>query len=304
LEPGKGGCYIDCTLGGGGYLVAIACRIGPQGSLLGLDRDRAAIEHVRGRVNKDGMPRISLVQKDFKYIREAAQDFLGREPEASFQGIVFDLGLASAQLEDADSGISFRKNGPLDMRFDRTNKEESGQTARQVVNKYPEEKLAGIIREYGQERFARRIAGRIAQERKQRTIKTTGELTEIIRRAVPAAYRHSRIHFATRTFQALRIEVNQELESLRAALPAGLELLAPGGRCVVVSYHSLEDKIVKDHFKYESRECVCPPELPECRCGHRPAVRRLTKKVVRPGQAEIAQNPRSRSAKLRAVEKL
>lgn len=303
LDPQPGGKFIDCTLGGGGYARALAQRVGDKGFVVGLDRDQSAIDHAQSEVRALGLSNIFLIKKDFRDIKKAAAEAVEGRIEGCFSGAVFDLGLSSAQLNDSGTGMSFLREGPLNMRFDRTSREESGQTAGNIVNKYPEKRLAALLREYGQEKFAGRIAKQIASERRQAPIDTTFRLVEIIRKAVPANYAHSRLHFATRTFQALRIEVNQELDSLKEALPQALELLGPGGRLVVISYHSLEDRIVKDFFKKESRDCLCPPEAPECHCGHIGQIKRLTKKVVKPSEEEIAANPRARSAKLRVAEK-
>jgi 16S rRNA (cytosine1402-N4)-methyltransferase len=304
LKPLLGGRYLDCTLGGGGYAFAISEIIGPEGLVIGLDRDSAAIDYVKQECQKRGVNNILVFQSNFSKLDEALKSVLEGEVGEILDGIVFDLGLSSAQLSNPDYGMSFLQEGPLDMRFDRASEEETKQTAANIINRYPETRLKRLIQEYGEEKYAGRITRAIIEQRRQKPIQTTGELRELIRQAVPAAYRHGRIDAATRTFQALRIEVNRELDSLKEALPKTIQALKPGGRLVVVSYHSLEDRIVKRFLRQESRQCLCPPEAPECRCGHEQAFRLLKRKVEKPQTGEVEANPRARSARLRAAEKL
>ena len=304
LNPRPGGKYIDCTLGGGGYTAAILERIKNIGLLISFDLDKKAINNAKKKFKQAiDNKNLILVNDNFKNLRAFAKKYYKKQQIAGFDGVVFDLGLSSDQLKDIDRGFSFQLDAPLNMNF------ESGRIApnligaAEIVNKHRQKDLEKIIREYGGERYAKRIAERIDAERQNKEIKTTKELVEIIRSAVPAAYRRKKIHFATKTFQALRIETNQELENLRAALPDALSLLKPGGRIVVISYHSLEDRIVKRFFKKESMACICPPEAPVCKCGHSPRLKIITRKIVAPAVEEIQINPRARSAKMRVAEK-
>ncbi len=297
-----GGIYIDCTLGGGGYARAIASTAGAEGKVIAIDLDEKAIEAARRRFAEEGLNNIILNHDNFSNLQEIFESAVASDRLDRVDGIVFDLGLSSDQLADRDRGFSFQLDAPLDMRFAQA--AGSGQrTTEYIINKYSEKELIRIIREYGEEKFAGSIARAIAAARKKTDIKTTGELLEIIRQAVPAGYTRGRIHFATRTFQALRIATNDEMGNLESALPQAVSLLCPGGRLAVVSYHSLEDRIVKRYFRQESRACVCPPETPICSCGHEPKLDILTKRPLKPGAEEISVNPRARSAKLRVVEK-
>ena len=219
-------------------------------------------------------------------------------------GVVMDLGLSSFQLDDQKRGFSFKNDAPLDMAF-AGEKNHNGTWTSEIVNQWSEDDLIKILKEYGEEKFAKRIAGRIVKRRKENPIKTTKELVEIIESAVPAFYRRDKkIHFATRTFQALRIATNDELQSLKQALESALEILEIGGRISVVSFHSLEDRIVKNFFREQARECICPKETPICICNHKPKLKIITKKPILPSESEVDKNPRSRSAKLRVAEKL
>lgn len=299
LAPKPGDDFIDCTLGGGGYTLALAAKIMPVGQVLAIDLDNRAIENLR---NKRGdLINIIIAHDNFKNLSQIVQNNWPKK-EKAFSGIVFDLGLSSDQLENRDRGFSIRLDAPLDMRFD--NSDQEALTAVKIVNSYKEERLADIFYHYGEEKYARRIARVIAISRKKSYIETTHQLVELIRTAVPISYTQGKIHFATKTFQALRIEVNQELENLKTALSAAVGMLKSGGRIAVVSFHSLEDRIVKDFFRTESRECVCPPEVPICRCGHQRQLKIITKKPVLPGTDEILNNPRARSAKMRIAEKI
>lgn len=284
------GRYIDCTLGAGGHASGILEGSRPGGQLLGLDRDPQAVEHAAVRL-APYKGRIFLRHCSYVDMRTYAQE-LGWE---HVDGILFDLGLSSMQLDNAERGFSFRLEGPLDMRFDPG----SDLTAADLVNNLPVEELAEIIWRFGDERQSRRIARAIVRAR---PLDTTTELAEVVS-AVAGRSRRG-LHPATKTFQALRIATNQELELLEQGLQIGLELLRPGGRMVVISFHSLEDRIVKRFFKRESQDCICPPETPLCVCDHKASLKVITGKPVRPGETEIEINPRARSAKLRIAERL
>ncbi len=289
LAVRPGADYIDATLGGGGHAAAILNET-RSGRLLALDRDADALRRAR-RALAPNARRATLVHASFTELAEVA-DSHGFRP---CDGILFDLGLSSDQLSDASRGFSFQLDGPLDMRFD-TSIETS---AADLVNELEEPELADLLFRYGEERRSRRIARAIVANR---PILTTHELAAVVTSAL--GRRAARIHPATRTFQALRIAVNDEIAGLQAALPQAIDLLAPGGRLAVISFHSIEDRVVKRLFRDESRDCICPPELPECRCEHRAKVRLVTRRPLRPGSTEERSNPRSRSAKLRVVERL
>ena len=303
LNPKSGNIIVDCTLGGGGYTLEIAKRIGGAGKVIAIDADEMAIENARLRqtsarqAGDNEMGNIILVNENFKNLQKII-DQVGVE---KVDGVVFDLGLSSAQLEDRSRGFSFNLDAPLDMKFGITNYELRITTTEEIINKFKQEELEKIIKEYGEEKYAGRIAKAIV---KNRPMRTTKELAETIMNAVPANYRHGRIHPATRTFQALRIATNDELNALQEALAQTVKILADKGRLVIISYHSLEDRIVKNFFKQEARRCICPPEVLQCVCGHQPQLKILTKKVITATDAEIKNNPRARSAKLRAAEKI
>lgn len=283
---------VDCTVGYGGHSRLILERIQPVGRLLGIDRDEAALDVARARLAGDGA-RLVLRQGDFRDLALTAR-------EAGFDrvdGVLFDLGVSSPQLDDPARGFSFRQDGPLDMRMDRR----SPLTAAQVVNESPVRDLAGLIRHLGGERWATRIARFIVDRRPMRT---TRELAAAVEAAIPKAAWPLDIHPATRTFQAVRMHVNDELGSLDQGLRGALEILSPRGRLVVIAFHSLEDRAVKRFLALESRDCICPAQQPVCTCGHRASLRILTRKPVRPSPAEMAANPRSRSARLRAAERI
>jgi len=303
LQPMPGGHFIDCTLGGGGYTQEIARLVGYNGKVLSIDLDPMAIENAKAKFKSAGLDNIVISNDNFRNLSQIISREFEREPDIRFDGIVFDLGLSSAQLEDRNRGFSFQDpTAPLKMGFGAST---AGKSAQDIVNEWKEEDLAKIIYEYGEERFARSIAKGIIKRRSSDPIKNVGELVEAIGGSVPAAYRNDRrIHFATRTFQALRIAENRELESLELVLPQAVRLLKSGGRIAVVTFHSLEDRIVKHYFKSESMGCICPPKMPVCGCGHQASLKILTKKAVGPTADEIKNNPRSRSAKLRAAEKI
>ncbi|MBI3953262.1 MAG: 16S rRNA (cytosine(1402)-N(4))-methyltransferase RsmH [Chloroflexi bacterium] len=286
LRPGER--YADATLGTGGHAEAML-RAGAR--VLALDADPEAVAAARGRLQGYGES-LTIVHASFGELVEAAE----AHGYAPLQGVLFDLGLSSLQLDEEHRGFSFRRDEPLDMRLDPTTQEV---TAADIVNSYPEGELARLLEEYGEERYSRRIARQIALAR---PLRTTGQLVAAVEAAVPGP--RGRLHPATRVFQALRIVVNHELEILESGLEQAVDLLAAGGRVVVIAYHSLEDRIVKEFLRRESQDCLCPPGILVCQCGHRAALRLLTKKVVEPSAEEVRANPRSRSARLRAAARL
>ena len=288
------GIYVDCTMGGGGHSVALADRLGPSGCLVGIDQDPAALQ--AGRLRLTGVrPTVHVVQGNFREIG-AVLDQLGI---GQVDGILFDLGVSSHQIDLPQRGFSYMNNGPLDMRMN----PEQSLTAQEIVNTYPEKELARVIFEYGEERWARRIAKFIVEARRNRLLTTTFELVELIAAAIPAAARRQGPHPAKRTFQAIRIEVNGELSILPAALRTAIDRLKPGGKIGVISFHSLEDRIVKNTFAALLGHCVCPPKAPVCICNPR-ATLRLPGKPIAPSAEEVEANPRARSAKLRIAEKV
>jgi len=319
--------YIDCTLGAGGYTEAIAEKIGKEGKVVAFDLDPKAIAAFK---KKNKNKNIILINDNFKNLsKNIGQIFTDKislrsrkristkitvknvEPKETengfgqYAGIVFDLGLSSDQLQDGERGFSFnRPDSPLVMNFNAEESSDDSRDAITIVNKYSEYDLKKIIKEYGEERFAGRIARNIVIARKIEFIDKVGQLVAIVKRSVPGAYIRGHLHYATRTFQALRIATNKELQNITEALPQAMELLKPGGRIVVVSFHSLEDRIIKNFFRQLAKSCICPPEELRCVCGHKPEIKIITKKPLVPGREEILTNPRARSAKLRAAEKL
>lgn len=293
LDCKPGGIYVDGTLGGGGYSRAILER--GASVVVGMDWDAEAIERAHQGLGDYGQ-RLILERSDFADVRRV----LSKHGIPEVDGVVVDLGLSSFQLDDAQRGFSFLREGPLDMRMNQG----LPQTAADLVNTLPEKELADVIYRYGEERLSRKIARAIVAARLKGRIDTTLELAELIRRAVPYTRDSLRIHPATRTFQALRIAVNRELDSLERFLPEAFDVLKPGGRLCAVAFHSLEDRIVKETFRNWARKCRCPSERPVCECEGRPLVRLLTRKALRPGADEVGHNPRARSARLRAAQKL
>ena len=296
LAPVPGSLQIDATVGGGGHTERILEATDPDGRLLGLDADGAAIARVGRRLSRFG-DRVVLRQANFRELGDVA-------PKAGFgavDGLLFDLGLSSFQLADTERGFGFRAGGPLDMRFDTTR----GVPASELIATLDVDELTALFRRYGEEPFAPRIARAVVEARRTAPLDTAEELAAVVERAAPrTAPGRRRVHPATRVFQALRIAVNEELDALQAGLASAVELLRPGGRLVVLSYHSLEDRIVKRFLQTERRGCVCPPELPVCVCGRNPRLRLVTRKPVTPTPEETAINPRARSARLRAAERL
>lgn len=286
------GVYIDGTLGGGGHSSGICENLGAEGTLGGVDRDAAALQAAEARLAPYPCRKIFLHANYSEAERIAAA-------VGEADGILLDLGVSSFQLDTPERGFSYMHDAPLDMRMN----EDDLLSASEVVNGYEEQEIARIIREYGEERWATRIAKFIAERRKEAPIETTGELVEIIKAAIPAAARREGPHPAKRTFQAIRIEVNGELAHLARALERLPDLLAPGGRMAVITFHSLEDRMVKEAFAARLNPCTCPPELPVCVCGKVADVRKVTGKPIIPSAEERERNPRARSAKLRVIEK-
>lgn len=286
------GIYLDGTLGGGGHAWEVCSRL-RQGHLYGIDQDDAAIAAAGQRLAAFA-DRITLIRNNYCNARVALEE----QGVEQVDGIVLDLGVSSYQLDTQERGFSYRYDSPLDMRMDRR----QSLTARDIVNSYSETELFHIIRDYGEDTFAKNIAKHIVSARKQEPIETTGQLNEIIRAAIPARMRQSG-HPSKRTFQAIRIECNHELEVLRSALEDLMDMLSPGGRLCIITFHSLEDRIVKTAFKKAENPCTCPPEFPVCVCGKQPKGSVITKKPVLPGRKELEENSRSKSAKLRVFEK-
>jgi len=296
LQPRFGDDFIDCTLGGGGHAKEILNLTSPNGRLLGIDLDPKAIA-AASSATKEFKNRTVFVQDNFKNIAVIAEE-QGFDQVA---GILLDIGLSSGQLDDKTRGFSFTGNSKLDMRFG----PELKMTAADIVNKYSLIQLTEIFKNYGEERLAKPIAERIIAERKIKPLETTEELVAIADEVYKIFYHHeSKMNPATKMFQALRMAVNDELGNLEKTLPQAVKLLKSGGRLAIISFHSLEDRIVKDYFKTESRDCLCPPERPTCQCGHKKTLKILTKKPIIADFAELAKNPRARSAKLRLAEKI
>lgn len=296
LAPRPDSLHVDCTVGGGGHTERILEAASPDGRVLGLDADPAAIERVGERLARFG-DRLVLRQANFRELAEVA-------PEAGFgavDGVLLDLGLSSFQLADAERGFGFRTGGPLDMRFDPS----GGEPAAGLLARLDEAALADVFRRYGEEPHARRIARAVVDSRPTAPVETAEELAALVERTAPRRPGpRGRIHPATRVFQALRIAVNDELGALAAGLAAALDLLRPGGRLVVLSYHSLEDRLVKRFIAAERRGCTCPPSFPVCVCGRVPRLRSVGPQPVVPSETEVAANPRARSARLRVAERL
>ena len=288
------GVYVDGTLGMGGHSEEIAKRL-TTGKLIGIDRDETAIRRASERLRPYG-DRVQLVHGNFRDTAEILDD-LGIE---AVDGMLFDLGVSSPQLDESERGFSYMHDAPLDMRMDETD----NLNAWFIVNRWPEEKLRRILYDYGEERCAPRIAAAIVRERERREIRTTLQLVEVIRSAMPAAALREKQHPAKRTFQAIRIAVNDELEAVRAMMATAPDKLRPGGRIAVISFHSLEDRIVKTGIAARENGCTCPREFPVCTCGFVQTLRSVTRKPILPSPEELEANPRSRSAKLRVAERI
>ncbi|OUQ52020.1 16S rRNA (cytosine(1402)-N(4))-methyltransferase RsmH [Lachnoclostridium sp. An118] len=288
------GIYVDGTLGGGGHAYEICRRLGDKGSIIGIDQDEAAIEAAGIRL-KDFGEKVTIVRSNYCEMKSVLQR-LGID---KVDGIVLDLGVSSYQLDTAERGFSYREDAPLDMRMDRR----QTMTARDIVNDYSEKDLYRVIRDYGEDKFAKNIAKHIVIEREKRSIETTGQLTEIIRGAIPMKFQKKSGHPAKRTFQAIRIELNRELDVLKNSLDEMIDLLNPGGRLCIITFHSLEDRIVKSAFKKNEDPCTCPKDFPVCVCGKVSKGSILTRKPILPGPEEMEENSRSKSAKLRIFER-
>lgn len=289
------GVYVDCTLGGAGHSRLIASHLSKAGVLIGLDQDAKALTAAKERL-KDVTCHVHLVKTNFRHIAQVVRE-LGF---TQVDGILFDLGVSSPQLDEGERGFSYHHEAPLDMRMDR----EQERTAYEIVNHSSEEELARILFVYGEEKFSRRIARRIVEYRTSKPIETTIELAEIIKEAIPAATRRSGPHPARRSFQAIRIAVNEELTVFEEALEQVMEILAPGGRVSVITFHSLEDRICKQFYLEQAKGCICPPHFPICTCHQKPKLKIITRKPILPSEEELEQNARARSAKLRVAEKL
>lgn len=291
LRVKPGGVYVDGTLGGGGHSYEIAAHL-EKGRLIGIDKDAQAIAAATQRLAE--YPFFRAVRGDFGDMGE----LLAREGISRVDGILLDLGVSSHQLDTAERGFSYHSDAPLDMRMSA-----EGISARDVINSYTVQELTRIFASYGEEKYARSIARGIERARARGPVETTGQLSEIIKTSIPAAARRDG-HPAKKVFQAVRIEVNGELDSLRRFLEQGVELLTPGGRLAVITFHSLEDRMVKQAFAEAARGCTCPPDFPVCVCGKTPRAKLVSRKPILPGEEELARNNRSRSAKLRILEKL
>jgi len=295
LRCRAGAIYVDCTVGGGGHAEEILRSTAPDGLLIGIDTDEEALEEAEKRL-APFKKRTVLVKGNFADM----DTILTGMNIGKTDGILLDLGVSSHQLDTVSRGFSFTLDAPLDMRMDRGREN----SAYDLIQTLPEEELERIIREYGEERMAKRVARSIVENRKVAPIRTTADLAAIVIRAFPHKAGRQKIHPATRTFQALRIAVNDELTGLRRAIAGGMERLGPGGRLCVISFHSLEDRIVKSAFRIGEKGCICPPDLPVCACGRTPTLKVVTRKPIVPCEAEISLNPRSRSAKLRTAERI
>lgn len=294
LKPDQKGLYVDCTLGGAGHSYEILQASSPGGRIIGLDQDADAITAAAGRL-AEFSHRATLVRGNFSELPGVLNSLGVKQVD----GVLYDLGVSSYQLDNPHRGFSYQRDAPLDMRMDR----DSGVTAGDLVNTMSEKDLRKIIWQYGEERFAGRIASFIAREREKAPIITTGQLVDIVKQAIPAKFRREGPHPAKRTFQALRIAVNRELEILRDALREMVDYLKPGGRACVITYHSLEDRIVKETYREMAQSCVCPADFPACVCGKKPLVRIIRPGGITPSAGEIEENPRARSARLRVAER-
>jgi len=291
---------VDATLGGGGHSLEIIKKISPDGMLIALDRDRQAIESFRNTYTNLNFgikkERIKLVRSNFSNIKNVLFD----QKINSVDAILADLGISSDQIESGERGFSFKKDASLDMRMNQG----ASITAREIVNTYSKDDLENILWKYGEEKYAAIISEKIVEKRNENPIETTQDLVGVIDEAVPGKYKRKKINQATRTFQAIRIEVNQELANLEEFLRDGIDMLKTGGRFAVISFHSLEDRIVKNIFRENARGCICPPDFPVCRCTNKPKIKIINKKPIISSEDEIEKNPRSRSAKLRIAEKI
>lgn len=300
LSPGKGEVVVDCTLGGAGHSIEMAKRIGHDGTLIGIDQDKMAREFATQRLNtlpEQTRPQIVIANANFSEL----DDVLIGVPVPGIDCVLFDLGVSSVQLDVRERGFTYHENAPLDMRM---NPDSGARSAEDVINEEDEKTLSHILRVYGEEKFAEKIAKNICLARENERIKTSDQLVEIVKASIPAAARRTGGHPAKRTFQAFRIYVNDELGVLEVALEAAIRWLNPRGRICVISYHSLEDRIVKEQFRKMEDRCTCPPEIPICQCGKKPILKAKPRGAILPSDAEVATNPRARSAKMRVAIKL
>lgn len=288
------GIYVDGTLGGGGHSYEICRRLSAKGRLIGIDQDEAAIEAATGRLS-EFRDRVTIVRSNFCNMREE----LSKLGISSVDGVILDLGVSSYQLDEASRGFTYREDAPLDMRMD----QRQTLTARDIVNEYSEMELYRIIRDYGEDKFAKNIAKHIVKARKDKTLETTGELIHVIKAAIPMKVRAVGGHPAKRTFQAIRIELNRELEVLDSSLEDMIDLLNDRGRICVITFHSLEDRIVKNKFRHCENPCTCPRDFPVCVCGQKPKGKVITRKPVLPSGEELEENKRAKSSKLRVFER-
>lgn len=294
LQIKPDGIYVDGTLGGGGHSYEICRHLSNRGRLIGIDQDAAAIEAATRRL-EEFKDRVTIVRSNYCDMKKE----LGKLGIASVDGVILDLGVSSYQLDEAERGFTYREDALLDMRMD----QRQALSARDVVNEYSEMELYRIIRDYGEEKFAKNIAKHIVSARKEKTLETTGELIHVIKAAIPAKVRATGGHPAKRTFQAIRIEVNRELDVLEQSLGDMIDLLNDKGRICVITFHSLEDRIVKNRFRESEHPCTCPKEFPVCICGKKPKGRVITRKPIVPSAEELEENTRSKSSKLRVFER-
>lgn len=294
LKVKPDGIYVDGTLGGGGHAYEVCRQLSAKGSLIGIDQDEAAIEVAGERLQEFG-DIVTIIRSNYCNMKKELQKI----GISSVDGIVLDLGVSSYQLDNAERGFTYREDVPLDMRMDRR----GSRTAKDIVNTYTENELYRVLRDYGEEKFAKKIARNICTARMDKPIETTGELIELIKQSIPMKMRAVGGHPAKKTFQAIRIELNQELEVLRNSLDDMIKLLNDGGRICIITFHSLEDRIVKTNFKRNENPCTCPPDFPVCVCGKKPMGKVITRKPILPDEEEIAVNKRSKSAKLRVFER-
>lgn len=288
------GIYVDGTLGGAGHSYEICRQLSTKGSLIGIDQDEAAIEAASKRL-EEFQDRVTIIRSNYCNMKKE----LNRKEIFSVDGIVLDLGVSSYQLDNAERGFTYREDVPLDMRMD----QRGSRTARDIVNEYSEQELFRVIRDYGEDKFAKNIAKHIVAARQQAPITTTGQLTQIIRESIPMKIQAAGGHPAKRTFQAIRIELNKELDVLRDSLDGMIDLLDDGGRLCIITFHSLEDRIVKTIFRKNENPCTCPPDFPVCVCGKKSKGKVITRKPILPSDEEMETNPRSKSAKLRIFER-
>jgi 16S rRNA (cytosine1402-N4)-methyltransferase len=289
---------VDATLGGGGHSREILEKIGKEGKLAAIDQDQKAIARFKKAIsyNPQTLDNLYLVHNNFANLKDILADLKIKKADA----ILADLGISSDQLQEEGRGISFQNDAPLDMRMDQS----KGNTAADILNTYSEQRLIKILEEFADEKYARQIVRNIIAERNRNQLTQTLQLVKIVERSVPGEYRRKKIHFATKTFQALRMEVNRELESLDSFLSQAIEALKPKGRLAIITFHSGEDALVKYVFRENARGCICPPEFPVCQCGKKPRIKLIARKPIVPNSAEIEENPRARSAKLRVIEKI